>query len=339
VNANPLFLINSPSLATRKIQLLIIIAITALNRSTHHHYRRNIDCKATTMPPAQKYKGRDEHQLFVKHVPADTAKYALPDLFAPYNPRSVRNLYPDSYDTTVVLSFSTHDEASRAYEDTNGLRIDNTVLHVEMWSEQRTTRPLAVTEGYEAGQSRKPISKPATTRYQTPVEIIERTDTPVSDTGSNHLKPGDGATWAQVVRPKQPLPATVTDRPAISPVLPTVTDKAFLGRTAASPQIQVNAEPEGLAWSGLPAKSPTCVTEDPGYGEGDTTDGVSYGVVYTFKDRQDKEPIVTRAHLTAVPPGSYSAWDSTNTSDRISHAHCRNCGFCRARLRRPDLNQ
>jgi hypothetical protein len=282
------------------------------------------------MPPAQKYKGRDEHQLFVKHVPADTAKYALPDLFAPYNPRSVRNLYPDSYDTTVVLSFSTHDEASCAYEDTNGLRIDNTVLYVEMWSEQRTTRPLGSAEGYEAGQSRKPILKPTTTRCQTPIEIIERTDTPVSDTGSTRLKPRDGTTWAQVAGPKQPLPTAVTDRPATSSILFNIADNARSSHTVESPQPQVKAET---------MEPSTCVTEDPFHGEGDTTEGDSYGMVYTLKDPQDEEPVLTRAHLTAKPPEYHNAWDSTNTSYRISHAHCRNCGFCQARLRRSDLNQ
>lgn len=290
------------------------------------------------MPPAQIFKGRSEHQIFVKQVPKDTAKSTLPDLFAPYNPQSFRNLYPDSYNTTVVLSFSTHDEASLAYRDTNGMRLDNTVLRVEMWNEQRTTRATGAAEDVGAAHSGVSILKLATLQHPTPVEDFERTDSPFADTGSPRLKPGDGFTWAQVAGPKRPpaAAAAATNRPSTPPLLHPVAGNTPSVPIVESLQPQVIEEPQEKAPSGSPATPPTC-TEGTAYGEGETVEGGSEVVADTPKVAQHDESIVTQAQLTSPPV--HSAWDSTNTSDRIARAHCRNCGFCQARLRRTGLNQ
>lgn len=78
------------------------------------------------MPRQNHTKSKEvEHLIFVKNVPADVAAGPLMELFERYDPIRIKNVYPTSDITTVVVSFPTYDEACYAKEDTDGIRLDS----------------------------------------------------------------------------------------------------------------------------------------------------------------------------------------------------------------------
>lgn len=80
------------------------------------------------MPRHNNTKAKEvEHLIFVKNVPADVARAAGPlmEMFARYGPTRIKNVYPTSDITTVVVSFPTLDEAIDAQEGTDGMRLES----------------------------------------------------------------------------------------------------------------------------------------------------------------------------------------------------------------------
>jgi hypothetical protein len=97
------------------------------------------NAKAHTKPNGP---AKDEHLIFVKNVPAYLATEAVPELFARYRPDRIKNVYPKSDITTVVVGFATQEKASQAQQETDGMRLENVVLRVEMYSKHRSVRYL-----------------------------------------------------------------------------------------------------------------------------------------------------------------------------------------------------
>lgn len=86
---------------------------------------------------------REEHQIFVKHVPRYLAETSVTAYFKQhYNPLDIRNVYPQGYNTTLVISFGTAEQAVAVQSDTNGLRLDGIVLQVESYARARSVRAL-----------------------------------------------------------------------------------------------------------------------------------------------------------------------------------------------------
>lgn len=175
-----------------------------------------------TKPPV-KVKG--EHMIFVKNVPADLATGALDDLLARYEPTRIKNVYPHSHTTTVVVSFKSHDEASYAQQDMDGIRLENVVLHVEMFSKHRSVRYLR-----EERNAHRPLGavdeeleeEPDEQAHHVPDAAPEVPD----ESDLTQLKVPSapppivigGKTWAKIARKpeplgKAPLPALAAQQP------------------------------------------------------------------------------------------------------------------------------
>jgi hypothetical protein len=94
------------------------------------------------MPFANNRAGTNEHLIFVKNVPQYLAKDEVPKRFIQYNSIGVKNVYPHSHITTVVISFAAKHEAERAQRETDQMRLDNVVLRVEGYNKGQSVRYL-----------------------------------------------------------------------------------------------------------------------------------------------------------------------------------------------------
>jgi hypothetical protein len=94
------------------------------------------------MPFANNRAGTNEHLIFVKNVPQYLAKDEVPKRFIQYNSIGVKNVYPHSHITTVVISFAAKHEAERAQRETDQMRLDNVVLRVEGYNKSQSVRYL-----------------------------------------------------------------------------------------------------------------------------------------------------------------------------------------------------
>ena len=85
-------------------------------------------------------RSQNSHLIFVKNVPGDLANEGIPKLFDEYKPLVIKNIYPHSSVTTMVLSFRSRAEAIRAKEGGQDKRLGNAVLRTEMYEDRRSIR-------------------------------------------------------------------------------------------------------------------------------------------------------------------------------------------------------
>jgi hypothetical protein len=224
------------------------------------------------MPRPQHTKAKEEHLIFVKNCPADLATGPLLDLFERYDPIRIKNVYPNSDITTVVVSFPTYDEACYAQEDTDGIRLENVVLRVEMFDKYRSVRYLREERGVNrplgaVGDDDDEVG------YIAPKYSLEAEDFPDMEPAAPAKQGNGGNTWAQIARKVHPsgmapLPApravTTLKHPAAVNESPSAT-KATIATTNNAPTEPARAD------RNLPDSPRTSSTELTGFEEEDST--------------------------------------------------------------------
>jgi hypothetical protein len=165
------------------------------------------------MPFANNRARTNEHLIFVKNVPQYLAKDEVPKRFIQYNSIGVKNVYPHSHITTVVISFATKHEAERAQRETDQMRLDNVVLHVEGYNKSQSVRylrdkghanrPLGAVEEDDTRYYEEEAQEEASI-YTPPLEPVAAKDPKIASQGS---------TWAHIAG-KQ--------RGAVQPAVPAV---------------------------------------------------------------------------------------------------------------------
>jgi hypothetical protein len=280
------------------------------------------------MPRTSDLGAKEEHLVFVKNVPADLATATIPDLYARYKPLRVKNVYPKGDITTIVLAFRTFETASQAQQDTDGLRLDNVVLRVEMYSKHRSirylrevrtsSRPLNVVDEDDDAEVEESLAYSMEDGYRSPIEQVYQ-----GNTGAT--------TWAQIVRhdrqrDTKPLPATAV---------------------ASRQQCSTTAE-EATIWTptttiAVPRIPAVPKTDDEHSGIA-RTDETSLGSSYTSSARivgyqGDVEGNCQTKRLAADNPATkesssiFALWEPIDTNERIRQHHCRDCTFCQTLLR------
>ena len=68
------------------------------------------------MPLNNGAKAANEHLIFVKNVPGYIETDELKRMYESYNPTSLKNVYPNSNVTTIVVGFRTKAEAARFHD-------------------------------------------------------------------------------------------------------------------------------------------------------------------------------------------------------------------------------
>jgi hypothetical protein len=290
------------------------------------------------MPRAHNAKGhskpngpaKDEHLIFVKNVPAYLATEAIPELFARYRPDRIKNVYPKSDITTVVVGFATQENASQAQQETDGMRLESVVLRVEMYSKHRSVRYLQ-----EARTKSQPLDA-GKEDYEELEEYEEDTLAEPEYVLPFARKPQEGlgpSTWAQVAG---------TDRKTDMMSLPPPPGVAALAdfptpseqRASPAPPIKVAVPRIDTVRNTESATSTLGSTDDvlPHSSNASSTKVASYdGDVENIAktDEQAKTTKPDRPVLDSI----FAPWEPVNTSQRISHRHCRNCMFCQMRMR------
>lgn len=299
------------------------------------------------MPRPFTTKFKDEHHIFVKNVPAALGISAVPRLFEQYEPTRIKNVYPTSNITTIVVTFGTYEEAEQAQEDIDGTRIDNVVLRVEMYDKRRSLRYLKdtgtrntprrsthrphfaqVEEEYEDeyegdGEYEEPVYvRPAATQPQ----VSPGTTTWANIVGNNR---GNGMAPlpapANAVQPRDPTPmfAPANDHNAEyandihEPVGPHNNDNATQSEHGSIEVLPPSWETASLADS----------TTSP-------TDSELIRITQEIVPILEAEAKAqAQAKTKEVPRTSIVVpWESFDSTERLVQRHCRDCVFCQKRL-------
>jgi hypothetical protein len=290
------------------------------------------------MPRAHNAKGhskpngpaKDEHLIFVKNVPVYLATEAIPELFARYRPDRIKNVYPKSDITTVVVGFATQENASQAQQETDGMRLESVVLRVEMYSKHRSVRYLQ-----EARTKSQPLDA-GKEDYEQLEEYEEDTLAEPEYVLPFARKPQEGSgpsTWAQVAGtdhktdmislPPPPGVAALAD-------FPTPSEQ----RASPAPPIKVAVPRIDTVRNTESATSTLGSTDDvlPHSSNASSTKVASYDGDVEDIAKTDEQAKTTKPDRP-VRDSIFAPWEPINTSQRISHRHCRNCMFCQMRMR------
>jgi hypothetical protein len=275
-------------------------------------------------------KTRGEHLIFVKNVPAYMAVDAIPDLYAQYKPLRFKNVYPNGDITTLVVAFQAYDKAVQAQQDTDGMRLDNVVLRVEMYSKYRSLRFLR--EGRATHQQLRVVHeniKDKTEGRSAPFAEEEYL-TPRTYVHQENL---GATTWAQIVRhdckpsmktPPAPV-AAIRSQPQVSLEKPamctseTITDVTYFS---------IAFEPAADAMC-----SRTVGSEGTLVGSSNTSSTEFAGSLGDFEDDCEmKERPVTTEEKTVAYSAIFAASEPTDTDERIRQRHYWDCAFCQMRI-------
>jgi hypothetical protein len=284
------------------------------------------------MPRAEfnKFKGKEEHLIFVKNVPAYLANRSIPDLYGEYDPVRFKNVYPHSDITTVVIGFRTHEEAVHAQQETDGVRLESVVLRVEMYNKHRSVRYL---------QENRTKGRPLGATYNDfeEEEDGEEAVTPKPEYllpfGAATEKTSGAKTWARIAGNNRasngmmPLPPPVNAMNTRHPTPVDDTAKSTPTFVVAAPYtttlIKIEAtNSEASTTKTPPEHSPKMPSIEVARCESDVEED------HKTKSR----PAITKANRP-MPSNLFAPWEPINSTQRFSLLHCRDCTFCKMRER------
>lgn len=271
------------------------------------------------MPRAHTTKFKDEHHIFVKNVPADLGIAAVPRLFEQYKPTRIKNVYPTSNITTIVVTFATYEEAEQAKEDIDGIRLDNVVLRVEMYDKRRSLRYLK-----ETRTTHRPRLGYVEEEYDDDYEEEEEEpEVPVYVRPSGTPRQGSPGitTWAGIVGNDHctgmaPLSALAH---AVQTEYPTPVNEGHRAKQTIE-QLPSHVD-DGVPLSehgSLDVLPPSTETTS-------TTDSEP-------KRKTGKQLLCIRSPGTFKRTSIFVPWESFDSTERIVQRHCRDCAFCKKRL-------
>lgn len=302
------------------VSLILIVDCTTLNHQPH---------LTVTMPRAHTTKFKDEHHIFVKNVPADLGISAVPNLFEQHKPTRIKNVYPTSNITTIVVTFATYEEAQQAQEEIDGTRLEHVVLRVEMYDKRRSVRYLKETRNTHRPYLRyideqeedyeEEIEQEYEEEYK---EELEKPQEPAATYALpfGSAQRGDPTTWARVVG---------KNRGAGMVPLPPPTKAAWTGQPTpknGAPWTEKNAEVAILHQHDGVAPS-----------EHGSTDVLPLSSEISSSTETEPErgtenyPRNSNSEK-AVRTSIFVPWESFISTERIIQRHCRNCAFCQKRL-------
>jgi hypothetical protein len=285
-----------------------------------------------TRTEVSKFKGKEEHLIFVKNVPADVAITALPKMYEQYDPLRFKNVYPNGDITTLVVGFRTYEEASYAQQETDGMRFENVVLRVEMYSNHRSVRYLR-----EARNSHRPLGTSADCEEEEeetapePEYILPFGKTKQETTGRTTWARIAGKTGALGMMPLPPPPrARETQHSTLS-----------RGTPVSTPSLKMTV-PYIVAFSKADETDSGATLTDsfPQRSSHTTTFEVS-GYEREVEDNQKikKRPVTSNVE-DLVHTSLFAEWEPIDSTKRFAQRHCRDCAFCklceRSRVERMD---
>jgi len=298
------------------------------------------------MPLPHSFKAPNEHLIFVKNVPGYLATDEIRSLFTKYNPASVKNVYPNSNVTTIVIGFRTKDEAARAQAETDQTRLAHVVLKVEIYNRRQSVRYLR-----DQGQANRPRGAVQEDEMEyfdeEPAQKDKLVITPprgLHVTKDLTAAPQGTTTWADIAGnrrapvneaptvPEVDSPATTDSTPITTPLMPTVVPEKFF---APDPEQKSSPRPPPAAIS-LGYSTPEVLAVPPllSFRSTDTcsTDEIE-DQVKRLGDIASWTTVAQWATETSDQQPPHFPLDPLDTTARIRAMHCLNCAFCRLRGR------
>ncbi|KAF1832856.1 hypothetical protein BDW02DRAFT_631734 [Decorospora gaudefroyi] len=281
-----------------------------------------------------------EHLVFVKNVPSYLAKDTIPKLFTKYNPIHIKNVYPKSHITTVVIAFRTQHEAACAQQDTDQMRISNVVLRVEGYNKLQSVRHLRE----QAHTNRSPLGLAVEDDDDEDTKHEEVLPTYITSPAQQSRTPNaapKGTTWAHVAgnntAPDEFLTST-TRMSAIININNTTPDHQNKNKTTpAIPETQNQTTPTPIPTPPIPV--PQAAADAPTTHQFPHLTPIPHHVLPTPTPTStpeavepEQEHVPERAQPT-IPKESPPVWEPIDTSHRIRLQHCRACWFCGAMKR------
>ncbi|KAL6709919.1 hypothetical protein ACN47E_000704 [Coniothyrium glycines] len=312
------------------------------------------------MPHKHFSKIADGHLIFAKNVPHYMSD-RVTHIFADYKPLGIKNVYPHGDMTTLVISFRTVEQAERAQQDTDQLRLDHVILRVEGFSKKQSiralrqqqrkgSRPVAesyddggggVDDGYEEA-AEEYFDEHDTTGSSTPVDDAATTLATSIDKQAATQVPhtAQATTWADIAAKHSPSatlipPAPPKHCPHATPPMPTV-PRAHLSTHTPPPAHPTPGKPDAA----VPYPPPRPVPRAPRHSQPCTpprhpagphppllapaTTSVTQDHGASDQDQDSRE--ATRPLPVATPAASVLA--PVDTTQAIRERHCRGCAFC-----------
>jgi hypothetical protein len=281
---------------------------------------------------AHKFKGKEEHLIFVKNVPAYMAHRSIPELYKQYEPVRFKNVYPHSDITTIVIGFRTHDKAVYAQQQTDGVRLESVVLRVEKYNKHRSVRYLQ--EVRTKGQPLGPTYDDFEEEEEEDQEPEPEPDYVLPFGPTTEETAGVPKTWARIAgndratNGMMPLPPPATAFRVRQPTSITSTTKSTPTFAVAVPHIAALRKTEEED-----ASEVTTINSLPIQSTGTQSVGVtrSEGVVEEKKKTRTR-PAATKVALS-VHTSIFAEWEPINSTQRFAKLHCRDCSFCKMRER------
>jgi hypothetical protein len=296
------------------------------------------------MPLLDSPKAPDEHLIFVKNVPGYVGTDTIRSMFDKYNPTSVKNVYPNSNVTTVVVGFRTKAEAARAQEETDQTRLEHVVLKVEIYNQRQSVRylrdhgqpnrPLGAAKEDEPGYlNAKPAQEEASI-FTPPLEPHVAKDPATAPRGT---------TWADIAgnrhaQVKEVPKAGAADSPATGPSTPTSTPHipiAVPRKLFAPGHRNANSPPQAALSLGHSTPEALAIPPSPSARSTDTSTASTtdeIGARVRAWDNIASWQAVTQWAIesSSHQPTRYSV-EPLDTTARIRARHCADCAFCRLR--------
>ncbi|KAI4674282.1 uncharacterized protein J4E84_010657 [Alternaria hordeiaustralica] len=299
------------------------------------------------MPLNNGAKAANEHLIFVKNVPGYIETDELKRMYESYNPTSLKNVYPNSNVTTIVVGFRTKAEAARAQEETDQTRIANVILKVEMYNQRQSvrylrdqgqaSRPLGMAEQDEPGYFDEPAQEDAPV-FTPPLEPYVARDPAAAP---------QGTTWADIAGNRAaPVKHTTklegTDSPATVPSTPNFTPRMPIAVPQKLPpgQPQPGSSPPPAAVS-LGHSTPEALTIPPAVTDVSTDSGSEATDETDENEEHDRmisdiaiwQATAQWANETVGYQSPGQQVEPLDTTARIRQRHCRDCVFCQMRNR------
>ncbi|KAG9187599.1 hypothetical protein G6011_05470 [Alternaria panax] len=297
------------------------------------------------MPLPHVSKAPNEHLIFVKNVPGYLATDEIRILFAKYNPASVKNVYPNSNVTTVVIGFRTKDEAAHAQAGTDQTRLAHVILKVEMYNQRQSVRylrdrgqvlrPRGAAQDDEAGYFDEELGQEEGSVFTPPTELYVAKDP---------ITAPQGTTWADIAGNRRAL---VDEAPTMLEVDSLATTEST---PISTPHLSI-AVPQELFAPGLEHKNfshtppavvslgystPEALAIPPPLSSRSTTTSSADDIgkrVRRLGDITSWETVAQWANESSGHKPARFPAEPLDTTARIQAMHCRSCAFCQLRDR------
>jgi hypothetical protein len=246
-------------------------------------------------------------------------------MYEQYDPVRFKNVYPNGGTTTLVVGFRTQEDASFAQQETDGIRFENVVLRVEMYSKHRSVRHLKDTRNSHRplGTSVEDIEEEEDEEETAaePEYILPFGPTKQETTGPKTWARVAGKTDAQGMMPL--LPARETQYPTSSEGTPISTPSLKVAVPNISPLRKADeTDSENILTESFSQRSAHTTTfEGSGY-EGDVED-----------NRKMKQDPVATSVEAPVRTSLFAEGEPIDSTQRFVQRHCRECAFCKRRKR------